>query len=354
MSRSTAQPAPIVVVGSGLSGSLLALAIARRGGTVLLVGPSAADPHGPAVATGLSYGGLPAEALPQWRRLERQHGPLGLASSRLVVQGWPAGLDRLPPGLQALPTAPVPFGRVDSLRLATALPGALARAGVGRLPEVVRCLEQRPEGRWRLIGANGAPIGPEGISTLVLAAGAGCRNLWPALPRDLRFSWAGVIELEPDLLPNASKRNGWLRLGMDGAIVRPLRLRRPGLESEALQISEERWIVDGGLAPRGAGLLLGQITLVAPEMDPSSPPDPIAMEQRLRAGLACWDPELAGLPGRYRQVPVPYGLSGAPLASPVPEAAGLWIFSGFSGSFAVVPPLAEALAERLITWPTAG
>jgi len=65
----------IVVVGAGLAGSLLALALARRGTSVALVG--SAHPS----ATVLSYGGLPGSALRSWRRLERWHGPLGYADA---------------------------------------------------------------------------------------------------------------------------------------------------------------------------------------------------------------------------------------------------------------------------------
>jgi glycine/D-amino acid oxidase-like deaminating enzyme len=93
---------------------------------------------------------------------------------------------------------------------------------------------------------------------------------------------------------------------------------------------------------------MGQITLVGPHPDPGLPPDPATMEARLRAGLQELDPQLAALPGTYRQVPVSFCLGGSPLAGPVDKAPGLWMFSGFSGAFAVVPSLAESLADRLV------
>jgi glycine/D-amino acid oxidase-like deaminating enzyme len=72
------------------------------------------------------------------------------------------------------------------------------------------------------------------------------------------------------------------------------------------------------------------------------------MEARLRQGLAELDPQLAALPGPYRQVPVPFCSDGRPLAGPVDGAPpGLWAFSGFSGAFTAVPPLAETLAESV-------
>ena len=111
---------------------------------------------------------------------------------------------------------------------------------------------------------------------------------------------------------------------------------------------EERWIVDPGLAPRGSGVVLGQITWLGADGDAAQPPDPAVMEARLRAGLAELDPQLASLSGTYRQVPVPFCLDGPPLAAPVPDTRGLWAFTGFSGAFTVVPSLAESLADRLV------
>ena len=342
----------IVVVGAGLAGSLLALALARRGTSVALVG--SAHPS----ATVLSYGGLPGSALRSWRGLERWHGPLGLRRSRLVLHGWPWPLRLLPAWMQALPTAPLPFARVDAPTLAAALSGALERAGVIRWQGTVSRIEPRPGGGWWAIGGDGLPIGQgsesgaSGRSTrnpqLVLAAGAANRNLWPDLPDRLRYSWAGVIELDPSALGPEQRQQRWLQPALRGRIVQPLRLRRPPLEAEAGALSGERWIVDAGLAPSGDRILLGQITLVGADPDQARPPDPATMEARLRAGLQELDPQLACLPGRYRQVPVSFCLGGSPLAGPVENAPGLWVFSGFSGAFAVVPLLAEALADQLV------
>jgi glycine/D-amino acid oxidase-like deaminating enzyme len=342
----------IVVVGAGLAGSLLALALARRGTSVALVG--SAHPS----ATVLSYGSLPGSALRSWRRLERWHGPLGLHPSRLVLHGWPGPLRLLPAWMQALATAPLPFARVDAPTLAAALSGALERAGVIRWQGTVSRIEPRPGGGWWAIGGDGVPIGQgsesgdssrlRGKPQLVLAAGAANRNLCPDLPERLRYSWAGVIEVDPSALDHQQRQQPWLQPVLRGRIVQPLRLRRPPLEAGAGALTGERWIVDAGLAPSGNRILLGQITLVGADPDPTRPPDPATMEARLRAGLEELDPQLASLPGTYRQVPVSFCLGGSPLAGPVENASGLWVFSGFSGAFAVVPLLAEALADQLV------
>ena len=336
------EAAGVAVVGAGLAGSLLALALARRGVATVLVGPGLVGPSSQA-ATGLSYGGMAGRGgARQWRELERLHGPLGWRPSRLLLHGWPAPLDRLPPSLQALATAALPFSRVDAVALAAALPAALRAAGVERLEFPVRRIEA-PGAGWRLDLGQG--LGPS-VPQVVLAAGAGCRALWPALPERLRFSWAGVIAVEPDALVRAGS-SPWLAEARRGRIVQALHWQRPALEGRAAALTEADWIVDAGLAPWGERLLLGQISLVEPRPDPSQPPDPVLMEARLRAGLRSLDPSIAALPGSYRQVAVPFCLDGQPLAGPVAGAPGLWAFSGFSGAFSVVPALAETLAASL-------
>jgi len=239
-----------------------------------------------------------------------------------------------------------------------AMPRVLERAGVVRQERGVARIVPLQRGSWRLLDGDGAALAfaqdREGdlrtdvVSQVVLAAGASCRALWPALPGRLRFSWAGVIELDPAAIVAKGPAHPWLNQALRGRIVQPLRLRRPALESAAAGLQEERWIVDAGLAPRDGGMVLGQITLVGPDPDPARPPDPAMMEARLRLGLAELDPLLASFPGRYRQVPVTFCLQGPPLAGPLQNAPGLWAFTGFSGAFSVVPSLAESLADRLV------
>lgn len=337
--------AGVAVVGAGLAGSLLALALARRGVATTLVGAAAPS------ATALSYGGMAGRAIArQWQALERIHGPLGWRPSRLVLHGWPRPLNRLPPPLQALASAVVPLSRVDAPTLAAALPAALTAAGVARQDAAVQGLAPSGAG-WELALKGGGALA---ASQVVLAAGAGCRGLWPDLPQRLRFSWAGVIVVAgagnggrgPE--SRGPGESAWLEQARLGRIVQARHWRRSELEATAAELRQERWIVDAGLAPWGEQVLLGQISLVGPDADPGRPPDPAAMEARLREGLAALDPQLAALAGDYRQVPVPFCSDGQPLAGPVEGAPpGLWVFSGFSGAFTAVPPLAETLADSL-------
>ncbi len=342
---------PVAVVGGGLAGSLAALALAQRGFTVtLLAPPAAAEAREPAelgTATALSYGALAGPASWQaWRDLEAVHGPLGLRPATLLRHGDP-WLDRLPAGLQAWPSRLLGFGRVDPAAFLGALPAALGAAGVQRQTAVVRALEPRGQG-WRVVFDGES--GPATLDTnrVVLAAGAGSHALWPAMPERLRVSWAGVLTLPH--VPHGP----WPAQAGRGRVVQPFHWQRPVLEGRALALQQEAWIVDAGLAPRDQGLVMGQVTLVRPGAASGPPPDPVAMEERLRAGLRQLDPALAALKGTYRQVPVAFCVGGEPLVGPVAGAPGLWAFTGFSAAFSRVPLRAVDLAALMAAEVKAG
>jgi glycine/D-amino acid oxidase-like deaminating enzyme len=240
----------------------------------------------------------------------------------------------------------VPFSRVDARELAVRLPAVLSRAGVSLLEAQVEDLSPLAGGAWRLrIRRTADPADRQEIGAVqvVLAAGPHCRALWPSLPSRLRASWAGVL-----LLPGNPGGSVWLERVHRGWVVQPARWKRPDLERTVDDHPGERWIVDAGLAPWGEGVLLGQITLVQPGPGPPPPPDPVLMEQRLRAGLELLDPRLATCNAAYHQVQVPFSPDGQPLVGPVGGVDNLWIFSGFSGAFAAVPPQAERLARALL------
>lgn len=331
------------MIGDGLAGTLLALCLARGGAAVRLIGAEANPP-----ATSLSYGALPrGEPSRAWRRLERSHGPLGWRPSGLVVHDLRPGLPRPLAALSR--TLPIPLARVDALAWMAARRQALAAAGVRHLLGQVRSLRATPTPGWRLEWAA-APPGEEDqeAETVVLAAGAGCRALWPALPVRFRHSWAGVLLVEA-----GAPANPWLEQARRGRVVQPRQWRRPALEAASGDLDQPAWIVDAGLAPRGAGVVVGQISLIPAATPPPAgavlePPDPRWMEARLREGLAALDPGLAALAAPYRQVPVSFCVDGQPLVGPVAEAPGLWVFAGFSAAFSRVPRLAEELARRVL------
>ncbi|MEB3257553.1 MAG: FAD-dependent oxidoreductase [Cyanobacteriota bacterium] len=335
---------PITVIGDGLAGTVLALSLARRGAQVRLIGDAR---H---TATALSYGavawGPPSWA---WRRLERLHGPLGWYRSGLVFHDARPGL----PGRLAALTrrVPVPLTRIDTPTWMAARLRTLAAAGVHHLARRVRTLRPLPEGAWAL-DLDGPGDTAFAAPTVVLAAGAGSRHLWPALPARFRHTWAGVLQVGPDGPPNP-----WLEQARRGRIVQPRHWQRPALEAgSAAAGPTPRWIVDAGLAPWGDGVVVGQISwlpeagVVGEKENPSAsePPDPQWMEQRLREGLARLDPQLAALHAPYQQVPVSFCTDGRPLMGPVEGAPGLWTFTGFSAAFSLVPAQADQLATRLL------
>lgn len=383
---------PVVVIGAGLAGGLLALELAGLGLPVAVL-----DGAGPA-ATPLSYGGIPwwagppgpldswmAAAPSHWRRLEARHGPLGLSPCDLVLH-WPdaadpaarqrqegvlqqveglarrhLGADQLQhgPPLAGATGAEAPaaasasgaggtlrlgYARVDPGLLAASLPGALRAAGVCLLNQRVAAIEPTRSG-WRLrLDAGTGGVGDTlPARQVVLAAGAGCRALWPALPQRLRLSWAGVLLV--DRLP--------LALPFGDAIVMPLLGQRQGLEDRSAQLVAPELIVDVGWAPSGTGWLLGQSSLVRPDPGQGPPPDPRHSETCLRQALAELLPALAELPGRFVQVPVSFTNPGLPLVGAVAGAPGLWVFAGFGGPFALVPALAPQLAAAIAGDPAA-
>ncbi|WP_255102465.1 MULTISPECIES: FAD-binding oxidoreductase [unclassified Synechococcus] len=365
----------MLVIGAGLAGSLVALALADRGAAVELL-----DPGQGCSATNLSYGGVPwwagapgpmdqlmASAPAAWRHLEQRHGPLGWSPCSLRLHWSDAeteaaaaagevafansGLDQTLARVEALArrhlgadqverleASPasggrrvlrLDYGRIDSRQLSLTLPQALERAGV-----------RRRWGRCEPLQAGKLPA-----SQVVLAAGAGCRALWPALPDRLRVSWAGVLQLDDGSLSRELLNTSALTQPND--ILMPLFAQRQGLEQRADQIERPEWVVDAGLAPCGEGLLLGQTSLIRPGTACGASPQAASLELGLRQALGRIDPRLGQVPASFHQVPVSFSSSGSPLAGPVAGAAGLWLFAGLSSPFALAPGLAGVLAEAL-------
>jgi glycine/D-amino acid oxidase-like deaminating enzyme len=329
-----AADADVGIVGGGLAGALLALALRERGVPVLLLEAEAAATAAPPTATCLSYGvipGFPLDASPLarraagaarvWQALQRCHGDLGWRARR----PWPL---------------PLPLSQVDTVRLQERLAMVLAAAGVEQRRERVVALEPAAD-RWGLALRSGERIAP---ARLVLAAGAGCLALAAGraaplggdLAAALGMSWAGVLAL-----PAPAH-------GAPYPLTLPTRFARLALEGRAGALRRPEWVVDAGLVPWGEGGLLGQLSWLAPGGAAAEPPPAVAAEGWLRGGLAVASAPLAALAagaGAYRQVPVAFSRHGLPLAGRLP--GGVWVFSGFRGAFAQVPVLAPLLAAAL-------
>ena len=335
------RPGDVAVIGGGLAGGLVALALAERGLSVVLVSAASLGlPNTLGPATSWSYAGVLGPDLQAWGELHERHGDLGLRRRRLHRHGQV-------------------FGQVDLIRFCQALPLALDRLGVRQLQAQVAQPPRRLDGLWQL-ELQGQADGPPSLQVgqVVLAAGAGCSALWPGLSQSLRSSWAGILHLEawPDPKRYPSR---WLRRARGGGVVLPQAMARPSLEQRAGALVQEEWVVDPGLACLGEGLLVGQISLVRPGLELGDPPDQAVMESRLRQALGHFDPVLAELPARYRQVPVSFCLDGKALAGPVAGAPGLWALAGFRGAFGEVPRAVQALADQIESslgsgWESAG
>lgn len=308
----------VAIVGGGVAGALLALALRERAVEVLVIDAGGLS------ATAFSYGvipGFPLDPSPlarlaagagqRWRQLQRHHGDLGWKPSRR----WP-----------------LPLSRVDTLRWHERLGAVLSAAGVRRLPARVQALAPI-DGGWRLSLAVGDMLD---FQHLVLAAGAGSLALRPQLAPALGVSWAGVLALPPP----AGGGGYPLRL--------PIRFQRLALEARAAALRQPEWVVDGGLVPWGAGGLLGQLSWFAPGATATDGPPPEVAEALLRQALAGAGAPLQGLAAAsapYRQMPVAFTPDGLPLVGPL--APGLWGFTGFRGAFAQVPMLAPLLAALI-------
>ena len=335
-------PTDVVIIGAGVAGGLLALALRELGASVTVVDAPAIN--GLCSASELSYGALPgwplaptplarlaAGASKRWRFLQERHGDLGWRPCRLRLHGAAAGWRPLSAWW------PLPFSQVDSAVLAARLPLALAAAGVTCKRGRVERLEPQAGAGWELPLSDGSSLP---AAQLVLAAGAHCRQLWPALPQRLRSSWAAALQLASFPAP-LGRAAAWL----------PVSFGRVALERRAAGLSEPEWLVDGGLVPRGEGALLGQHTLVRPGLELGPAPPPLEVEGQLRQELAvqAWGEPLAALPGCLRQAAVAFCSEGLPLVGQLAGAPGLWLFTGFSAGFSQVPVLAPLLAQVLVS-----
>ena len=358
-----ASPPRMLLLGAGLSGGLLALALAELGVEVELAGGSLADS-----ATGWSYGGVPwwagaanplgdllATAPCRWDQLQQRHGELGLRPAQLWLH-WPEqapaqavakvqqGLAGLPqqPELTALPAQEaieqepllagadlggvmqLPYWRIDPLGLQQGLERAWAVAGVQRCaPLPAAELQQRLESGQTVVLCSGA-------ATLALLRAMGLQA-----PPGLAFSWAGVGRCDRAQL--SAER-----------IVMPLLGQRGGRETAA---SGAAVICDPGLAPApGGGLLVGQTSWFDRPIDDPPPVDQdFEQLSRVRSQLVPSLSESAYEPLRLQQQPVAYSRDQHPLLGPLPGCPNLSLFTGFGGPFALVPALTPLMAQALAT-----
>ena len=358
-------PAPprLSLLGAGLSGGLLALALAEVGFDVELAGGPVAHS-----ATGCSYGGVPwwagpanalgellATAPRRWDQLQQNHGELGLRQAQLWLhwsqQASEQAVAKAQRGLAALPQQPqlkllsaaevieqeplmagadlggvlqLPYLRVDPMALQQGLERAWAAVGVKRrAPLSAVELEQRLQDNEAVVLCSGA-------ATLWLLEALGL-----PLPTALGFSWAGVWQCNGAQL--AAER-----------IVMPLLGQRSARETSALN---SEVICDPGLAPApGGGVLIGQTSWFDLPLHAPPPTDQDAEQlSKVRAQLVPQLRDGSSMELQFHQRPVAYSRDQRPLLGPFPGCSNLVLFTGFGGPFALVPALTPLMAEALAT-----
>ena len=382
-SRERRATADVLVVGAGLCGSLLALALARCGARVTLVAALPGD-----TATSLSYGGVPwwagdddalgqlqSRALDCWRRLEDRHGDLGLRPARLLLH-WPVG-PYPAAALEAVATLPhavagrqlcrqqlqqgrwagwqlrcggaleLPYARVEPQRFCIGISRTLAQHGVAVCRGGVTNLRLAGRTCGGVSLANGTALD---ASAVVLANGAGVSSLLPPTNGTPAFpcTSAGVLQLA-------------LAQPFPDVIVMPLLCQRQQLERQGCREGSAR-IVDAGLAPCRGGVLMGQASRLDPPGSPgtsntgqAAAEAEAADEAALRRAVASFAPGLATAPAlrraAFHRCRVAFSPDGRAWVGPYPGVEGLWVFGGFSSAFALAPVLAPLLADAITGGP---
>jgi glycine/D-amino acid oxidase-like deaminating enzyme len=102
----------------------------------------------------------------------------------------------------------------------------------------------------------------------------------------------------------------------------------------------------GAIQFKDGHFCIGQIsrtrTTPYPEVDPES------SETTIRQGIGQVIPALKHVPGTWHQVLVSFSRDRSPLVGAMPGIAGLQLFTGFSGPFVYVPPIAERFARAAV------
>lgn len=144
-------------------------------------------------------------------------------------------------------------------------------------------------------------------------------------------------------------------------IVMPAELKRFGLEAIASQAEYDvLWdipgheiappILDAGVIQLMDGRLrMGQISRVL--TNAHAEVDAAQSEQEIRAEVGHLLPKLQQVPGQWGSCLVAFSGDRLPLVGAVPQIEGIYIFSGFSNPFAILPPLARHFAGWLAGQP---
>ncbi len=234
-------------------------------------------------------------------------------------------------------------GHVDPMSVVSAYNGAFRRLGGHHsIAEATGLVKIGEKVTGVTTAAQAYPA-----STVVVAAGAYSQQLIQAagLQVPLFFTHAEIVETPPlDVVVRS--------------LIMPASNAR--FEQEAEAATDSRWqqkdtqimppVLEAGVIQfANKTARLGQIsrfhTAYTPPCDPST--SALAMREAISQQVPC----LENAPGTWRHCLVTFTQDGLPLLGPVPGVSGLHLFSGFTGPFALVPPVAQRYAQHLTSEP---
>lgn len=363
-----------IVVGNGLAGAALSYELAKTGQSVLLM-----DDGNPHSGTRYSYGGIGywagtndlSETLFQAGLTRHRELPDELGAETqlreldlLLTVDKGADIDALKAGYSDFRTPPSFVSAQTACELEPLLnPKAIDGAFVTRHAHVnpmsvVTAYNQA----FRRLGGhhNIAPVTGlvridnriTGITTqsqaypatrVVMAAGAYCLRLLKAIgiPVPLYFTHAEIVETAP--------------LDVDiRSFVMPATNARIVIETKATDADEWQQpnhqvmppVLEAGVIQfKDKTARIGQISRFHTAYEP--PVDAAVSERQMRQAIEKRIPALSEVPGQWKHCLVSYTQDGRPLLGAVPSVEGLDVFSGFTGPFALVPPVAQRYAKYL-------
>lgn len=376
-----------IVIGGGITGAALAYELAKQGIKTLLLDPTP-EPY---QATRYSYGGLGywagttaltrqlcAEGIALHRQLAAELGgetefrelpvlftipadrdPEAIAaeyrqyadSLELLTPATVAALEPLLNPQVLSGALRIPHAQINPIRTTAAYRAAFSRLGGTIRAEPVQAWEREGDGYAktdRLIGVTTQVAKSQATyhsGHITLCAGAWSRSLLQKLGVRLPVYFTHATGLELYGAPN---------LHFDHLIITAL-LQRSHLEAIATKPEwETRWdqpgveiapaILDPGIAQFQDGrILLGQTSHTLSDLD--APLDASAEEAKIRAAIAPLCPLIAEQPAQWFRCLVAFNPAPLPYVGAVPGWTGLSLFTGFSNTLVLAPPLARHFAR---------
>lgn len=361
-----------IVVGNGLAGAALSYELQKQGFSVLVL-----DPASGSSATRYSYGGIAywsgstdvmrllcAEGIALHRQLAAElGGDTGFRELDLLLtvtpERDPQQVAQLYAQMAIAPEvlSPEAAAEREPLLNPAAISGSLCFPHGQVSPEAtVAAYNQaflRLGGKLQFASVTGlrqvnqqitgvtTAIATYSAAQVAICAGAVSRALLRSagISSPLYFTQAEIIETAPVEL----------RLK---ALIMPAELQRFAMEAKAGAVEQAAWdqpaqellppILDAGVVQlQDSRLRIGQLSRVTSDLEPVV--DAAASEQELREAIGQILPALKSLPGQWCRSQVAFSGDRLPLVGALPPA-GLYLFSGFSNPFAILPPLARRFA----------